>query len=62
MNDFNVGNEVEFFNTSDENLDGERGFIIGRYSNCFIVMFSGSPPDGYYPAIVISGYCLKKIS
>ncbi|MCA9496659.1 MAG: hypothetical protein KC589_06950 [Nanoarchaeota archaeon] len=62
MNDFNIGNEVEFFNTSDETLDGERGVIVGRYSNSFIVMFSGRPPAGYYPAIVISGYCLKMIS
>ena len=43
MNDFNIGNEVEFFNTSDETLDGERGVIVGRYSNSFIVIFAGSP-------------------
>lgn len=61
MNDFNIYDEVEFFNTSDETLDGQRGFVVGRHSNNFVVMFSGTPPVGYYPTIVITGFCLKRL-
>ncbi len=64
MNDqsLNIFDAVEFFNTSDETLDGKRGFITGRHSNNFIVTFTEIPPVGYYPSIVITGFCLKKIS
>lgn len=62
MNDFRIHDVVEFLNTSDKILDGKRGEIVGKYMNNFIVMFSETPPDGYYPTIVITGYFLKKVT
>ena len=65
MSMFTVGDTVEFHSTSDNNLNGKRGSVVGLYGGGDeaypIVMFSLPVPAGYDPAIVITPYCLKKV-
>jgi len=65
MIEFNIKDTVKFHSTGDPILDGKIGIIEGFYGSFTeaypIVMFAPPHPEGYYPAIVITPYCVEKV-
>lgn len=64
---FQVNDYVMFVKTSDANLDGKIGRVVGYVTKEYpIVLFDVehgyNPPEGYNPAIMISENCLVEAS
>lgn len=67
--DFKVGDRVEFFKTSSDELDGTQGEIIGKASENvidFYIVFLDKPFTNYISmpnskAVVMIETCLKRV-
>jgi len=58
-----VDTKVRVKYTADKNLDGRTAVVKGFYMSeeYPIIVFDGTMPNGYNPAIVLSVHCLEKI-
>lgn len=55
-----TGDRVKIVGSTDQNIDGQHGTIVGWHNKMPIVLFDAKPFERD-PAIVISIYCVEKI-
>lgn len=58
---FYVYDHVRFVDTADEHLEGCTGTVEGYHQEEYLIVRFDSPPQGVFPAIVISCYCLERL-